>query len=156
MYYVAEQENRLVVGTTNRSEALTGFVAKWGDAAADIEPILPLYKTQVRQLAAYLGVPDEIIRKAPSPDVLPGIVDEAALGIDYETLDRILDGLEAGLDPAHVAVTRAATDAQVREVRELVRRSQHLRDLPPHPALDVLSPADGAAGPARRSDARSE
>lgn len=139
LYYVAEQENRLVVGTTNRSEAMTGFVAKWGDSAADIEPILPLYKTQVRQLAAYLGVPDEIIRKAPSPDVLPGIVDEAALGIDYETLDRILDGLERGLDAAHVAVTRAASDAQVRDVQELVRRSRHLRELPPYPDLGGLA-----------------
>ena len=135
LYYVAEQENRLVAGTTDRSEAMTGFVAKWGDTAADIEPILPLYKTQVRQLAAYLGVPDEIVRKAPSPDVLPGIVDEAALGIDYQTLDRILDGLERGLDAAHVAVTRAASDAQVRDVQELVWRSQHLRELPPWPDL---------------------
>ena len=136
LYYVAEQENRLVAGTTNRSEAMTGFVAKWGDSAADIEPILPLYKTQVRQLAEYLGVPDQIVRKAPSPDLLPGISDEDALGIDYETLDRILDGLERGLDPAHVAAARAASDAQVGAVREMVRRSQHLRELPPLPTLD--------------------
>ena len=136
LYYVAEQENRLVVGTTNRSEYMTGFFVKSGDGATDIEPILPLYKTQVRQLAAYLGVPDVIVCKAPSPDLLPGIVDEAALGIDYETLDRVLDGLERGLDAAHVAVTRAASDAQVRDVRELVRRSQHLRELAPWPALE--------------------
>jgi NAD+ synthase len=135
LYYVAEQEDRLVAGTTNRSEYMTGFFVKWGDGAADIEPVLPLYKTQVRQLAAYLGVPDEIVRKAPSPDLLPGIADEDALGIDYETLDRILDGLERGLDAAHVAATRAASDAQVRAVQELVRRSQHLRELVPRPQL---------------------
>jgi NAD+ synthase len=135
LYYVAEQENRLVAGTTNRSEYMTGFFVKWGDGAADVEPILPLYKTQVRQLAACLGVPDEIVRKAPSPDLLPGIVDEDALGIDYETLDRILEGLELGLDAAHVAVTRAASDAQVRAVLELVRRSRHLRELAPRPDL---------------------
>ncbi len=139
LYYVAEQENRLVVGTTNRSEYMTGFFVKSGDGATDIEPILPLYKTQVRQLAAYLGVPDVIVRKAPSPDLLPGIVDEAALGIDYETLDRVLDGLERGLDAAHVAVTRAASDAQVRDVQELVRRSQHLRELAPWPELGGAS-----------------
>ena len=135
LYYVAEQENRLVAGTTNRSEAMTGFVAKWGDSAADIEPILPLYKTQVRQLAAYLEVPDEIVRKAPSPDVLPGIVDEMALGIDYETLDRILEGLDRGWDAAQVAAQCAAPEAQVRDVEELVRRSRHLRELPPWPEL---------------------
>jgi NAD+ synthase len=133
LYYVAEQENRLVVGTTNRSEHMTGFFVKSGDGATDVEPILGLYKTQVRQMAAWLGVPDEIVRKAPSPDLLPGIVDEAALGIDYATLDRILDGLERGLDPAHVAVTRGVSDAQVGAVVELVRRSQHLRELAPHP-----------------------
>lgn len=135
LYYVAEQENRLVLGTTNHSEFMTGFFVKSGDGAADVEPILPLYKTQVRQLAAYLGVPGEILRKAPSPDVLPGITDEDALGIDYATLDRILDGLERGLDAAHVAVTRAASDAQVRAVMELVRRSQHLREAAPQPDL---------------------
>jgi len=80
-------------------------------------------------------VPDEIIRKAPSPDLLPGITDEAALGIDYETLTGSSTGLERGLDAAHVAVTRAASDAQVRDVQELVRRSQHLRELAPHPHL---------------------
>ena len=137
LYYAAEQENRLVVGTTNRSEYLTGFFVKSGDGAADVEPILGLYKTQVRQLAAYLGVPVEIIRKAPSPDLLPGIVDEAALGIDYATLDVILDGLERGLDPAHVAVTRGASDAQVAAVLELVRRSRHLRELAPVPDLGL-------------------
>jgi NAD+ synthase len=136
LYYVAEQENRLVVGTTNRSEYMTGFFVKSGDGATDIEPILGLYKTQVRQLAAHLGVPDEIVGKSPSPDLLPGITDEDALGIDYETLDRILDGLERGLDAAHVAATRAASDAQVHDVRELVRRSQHLRELAPQPELD--------------------
>jgi NAD+ synthase len=135
VYLAAEQENRLVLGTTNRSEVLTGFVAKWGDAAADVEPLLPLYKTQVRQLARYLGVPDEIVDKAPSPDVLPGLGDEDALGIGFATLDRVLDGLERGLDPAHVAATACATDAQVRAVREMVRRSQHLRELPPQPGL---------------------
>lgn len=135
LYYVAEQENRLVVGTTNRSEAMTGFVAKWGDAAADIEPILPLYKTQVRLLARHLGVPDEIVRKAPSPDLLPGISDEDALGIDFPTLDGILEGLARGMTAAEVTAVSGATEAQVRAVQEMVRRSRHLRELPPHPDL---------------------
>jgi NAD+ synthase len=152
LYYVAERENRLVAGTTNRSEYMTGFFVKWGDGASDIEPILPLYKTQVRQLAAYLGVPDAIIRKVPSPDVLPGIVDEDALGIDYATLDGILDGLERGLDAAHVAVTRAASDAEVRAVLTMVRRSQHLRELAPSPGL--CGPSPDLGGPWPRDYAR--
>jgi NAD+ synthase len=136
LYYLAEQENRLVVGTTNKSEAMTGFTVKWGDNVADVEPILPLYKTQVRRLAAYLGVTEDVIRKAPSPDLLPGILDEPALGMSYETLDRILEGLELGWDPDRIAAEAAAPADQIRQVEEMVRRSLHLRQLPAYPQLD--------------------
>jgi len=102
LYYVSDLENRLVLGTTNKSESMTGFVVKWGDNVADIEPIVPLYKTQVRQLAHYLNVPQIIIDKAPSPDLIPGVVDEFALGIDYATLDRILWSLEKGWKPDRI------------------------------------------------------
>lgn len=135
LYYFAELENRLVVGTTNRSEAMTGFVVKWGDNVADIEPILPLYKTQVRELARFLGVSEDIIRKPPSPDLLPGIVDELALGIDYETLDRILEGHDQGWDPDRIASTCTVTAEHVAHVLEMIRRSWHLRQMPPYPDL---------------------
>jgi NAD+ synthase len=141
LYYVADLENRLVVGTTNRSEAMTGFVVKWGDNVADIEPLVPLYKTQVRQLAAYLGVSDELIRKPPTPDLLPGIDDEDALGIDYETLDIILECLELGWDAARVVQECGVPASQVDHVAEMVRRSRHLRELPPHPDLETGRPA---------------
>ena len=150
LYYFAELENRLVAGTTNRSEAMTGFVVKWGDNVADIEPILPLYKTQVRQLAAYLGVPADIIHKAPTPDLLPGIDDEMALGVDYETLDRILEGLDGGGDAAQVASACAVPQAQVEDVQEMVRRSRHLRELPPYPDLGVAASGGGGRGSANR------
>ena len=150
LYYFAELENRLVAGTTNRSEAMTGFVVKWGDNVADIEPILPLYKTQVRRLAAFLDVPEAIIRKAPTPDLLPGIDDEMALGVDYETLDRILEGLDGGGDVAQVASACAAPEAQVRDVQEMVRRSRHLRELPPYPDLGVAASGGGGRGSANR------
>ena len=140
LYYVADLENRLVVGTTNRSEAMTGFVVKWGDNVADIEPILPLYKTQVRQLAAYLGVPGELIRKAPTPDLLPGIDDEDALGIDYDTLDVVLEHLDLGWDAARVVAECGVSAAQVGHVAEMVRRSHHLRRLPPSPDLGLGRP----------------
>lgn len=135
LYYYADLENRLVLGTTNKSESLTGFVVKWGDNVADIEPLLPLYKTQVRQLAAYLKIPQEIIDKAPSPDLIPGIVDETALGIDYATLDRILWGLEHGWDSPRIQAEYAVSASQVAHVSEMHRRSQHLRQLPPAPDL---------------------
>ena len=135
LYYLAEHENRLVVGTTNKTESMTGFLVKWGDSAADIDPILPLYKTQVRQMAAYLGVSEAIIHKAPSPDLLPGLVDEVALGISYETLDLILERLEQGRGPPKIAGETVATADQVRQIRGMVCRSLHTRQLPPHPEL---------------------
>ena len=127
--------NGLVMGTSNKTEMLLGYSTVYGDSAAALQPIGDLYKTQVRQLAAYVGVPSFIIDKAPSPDLLPGIVDEYSLGIDYPTLDRILMSLEEGLDlPAIMEAARATRD-QVDHVRELVRRSEHMRVLPLAPDL---------------------
>jgi NAD+ synthase len=137
LYYVAEQENRLVVGTTNKSEAMTGFVVKWGDNVADVEPIVGLYKTQVRQLATYLGVSQKVIDKAPTPDLIPGIVDELALGIDYATLDKVLWGLDQGWQHSDVGKYANATLEQVNHVIDMTRRSEHLRKLPSRPELFV-------------------
>ena len=136
LYYYADLENLLVLGTTNRSEAMSGFVVKWGDNVADVEPILPLYKHQVRQLARHLGVCQKIIDKAPSPDLLPGIVDTLALGMDYDTLDRILWGLDQGWGTEQIVETLGVAVDQVEHVQEMQRRSEHLRTLPPQPDLD--------------------
>lgn len=135
LYYYADLENRLVLGTTNKSEASVGFVVKWGDNVADVEPVLPLYKTQVRQLASYLGVSQRILDKAPSPDLIPGIVDGLALGMDYETLDRILWGLEEGWTEDRIEQVMGVSPAQIEHVREMGRRSEHLRQLPLGPSL---------------------
>jgi NAD+ synthase len=68
LYYFAEKMNYLVCGTTNKSELMQGFFVKYGDGGVDIEPIAHLFKTQVYQLAEWLGVIDEIIQRKPSPD----------------------------------------------------------------------------------------
>ncbi len=136
LYYYADLENLLVLGTTNKSEAMTGFVVKWGDNVADVEPILPLYKTEVRQLARYLGVTERILDKAPSPDLIPGIVDGLALGMDYETLDRILYGLDRAWAEEEIVDAMHVTAEQVEHVREMQHRSEHLRTLPLSPDLE--------------------
>jgi NAD+ synthase len=139
LYHRAEQENRLVLGTTNRAEALSGLVVKWGDNVADAEPLLPLFKTQVRQLARFLDVPRRIIEKAPTPDLMPGIDDETAFGVRYEVLDQVLHGLERG-DPLEAIAAHAGTDLQTaRTVAEMRRRSRHMRELPPVPALPGIA-----------------
>ena len=138
LYYYADLENLLMLGTTNRSEAMTGFVVNWGDNVADIEPIQPLYKTQVRQLSRYLGVTQRVLDKAPSPDLIPGIVDTVAMGIDYETLDLIHWGMDLGWDAERIATTVGASAEQIENVRGMRARSEHLRTLPPVPNLGPL------------------
>ena len=75
-YYWGEFGNQLVVGNNNLSETMVGFFVRYGDAGSDVDPIAGLYKTQVFQLARWIGVPDAIIDKPPSPDLLPGLTDE--------------------------------------------------------------------------------
>lgn len=80
----------LVVGTGNKTESLIGYTTLFGDSACAFNPIGDLYKSQVRQLAVAIGVPDVVIRKAPSADLWPGQTDETEGGFDYPTLDRLL------------------------------------------------------------------
>ncbi len=80
----------LVVGTGNKTESLIGYTTLFGDNACAFNPIGDLYKSQVRQLAAAIGVPDAIIRKAPSADLWPGQTDETEAGFSYPVLDRLL------------------------------------------------------------------
>lgn len=90
----------LVVGTGNKTESLLGYSTLHGDGAFDFNPLADLYKAQVRQLAAELGVPEAIIRKAPSADLWAGQTDEGELGYTYDEMDRLLYLLvEEGLSP---------------------------------------------------------
>ncbi|WP_152039858.1 NAD+ synthase [Salinigranum salinum] len=135
-YFVANHENRIVLGTGNRSEALTGYFTKYGDQAVDCNPIGGLYKQQVRQLAAALGLPRDLVMKTPSAEMWLGQTDEEEMGLDYDTLDAVLalhvDGplskaatvRELGVEPAHVD-----------RVVDLYERSAHKRRMPPAPEL---------------------
>ena len=129
-YSYAERENLLVVGTANKTELLIGFFVKYGDSAADIMPLLPLYKTQVRQLARFLRIPERILNKAPSPDLIPGITDEFAIGIPYEKLDLILSGLDTDMAMKDIAAETGVKQKTIEYVKELVRRSEHMRISP--------------------------
>lgn len=126
-YAEAELRNLAVLGTTNRSEYLTGFFTKYGDGAVDLEVILPLYKTRVFELASRLGVPESVVKKTPSADIVPGIVDEDILGISYAQLDRILLRLERGLGAEEVASAAGADLNAVRRVSGLIESSRFTR-----------------------------
>jgi len=103
LYAHAQQTGRLVLGTGNKSELLTGYFTKWGDGAADLYPVGDLYKTEVWALARDLALPVEIVEKPPSAGLFAGQTDEAELGIRYQDLDKLLAELEAGHDAATAA-----------------------------------------------------
>ena len=90
LYYFANLRNYLVCGTTDGSEYFLGYYTKYGDGAADFEPLIKLTKTEVRSMAKELGVPGNIIGKKSSPELMTGIDAEGELGISYELLDTLL------------------------------------------------------------------
>jgi NAD+ synthase len=121
----------LVVGTGNKTESLIGYTTLFGDSACAFNPIGDLYKSQVRQLAAAMGVPETIIRKAPSADLWPGQTDEDEAGFSYPVLDRIL----------YWRIDRRRTDAEmaalgfdpelVRRIDRMIATSEFKRQVPP-------------------------
>ena len=138
-YYVANTENRIVLGTGNRSEAMTGYFTKYGDQAVDCNPIGDLYKQQVRQLAAHVGVPHELVMQTPTAEMWEGQTDEQEMGLNYDHLDAVLalhvDGPLS--KAATVRYVDGVTADHVERVVELVEGSAHKRSMPPAPGLSV-------------------
>lgn len=92
LYAIAASENRLVVGTGNRSEAYVGYFTKWGDGSYDFNPISDLTVTEIYEFLSYLGAPSCVINKAPSAGLFDGQSDEREMGITYAELDAYLMG----------------------------------------------------------------
>lgn len=90
LYDLAKKYNALVLGTENRTEHLLGYFTRFGDEASDIEPIRHLYKTQVKQLAQSIGVPQKIINKPPTAGMWQGQTDEGEFGFSYDEADKVL------------------------------------------------------------------
>jgi len=137
LYDLARRENRLVIGTGNKSEALTGYMTKLGDGGVDFQPIGDLYKTQVREMARFLGMPPRIIEKVPTAGLWAGQTDEDELGLRYDLLDRILLGLELRLSPDDIAERAETTRAMVDHVERLHRATTHKRKPPLIPKVGI-------------------
>ena len=130
LYFQAEKNNLLVLGTTNKTEWMTGLFVRYGDGAADVMPLLSLYKTQVYYLGEYLNLPRSILTKEPSPDLVPGIFDEDLLGLPYEDLDMVLYHLEIGMSSEDIAPHLGLKEEEVEMVLQLVRDSEYMRRMP--------------------------
>jgi NAD+ synthase len=127
LYYHANRDNRIVCGTSNRSEYMLGYCTKYGDNAADIQPILHLYKTEVYVVAKELGIPEPIMTKAPSAGLWEGQSDEREIGLTYAEIDTSLRALEE-----HAWKADTVTEEKV---LTLVKKSLHKRV----PAPNLLS-----------------
>ncbi len=121
----------LVAGTGNKTEILVGYTTLYGDSACAFAPIGDLYKTQVRQLARAMSVPEAIIAKRPSADLWPGQTDEDELGLSYAQLDRLLYWMiDRQRDPDELTAMGFAL-AEVERVQGMVAASEFKRQMPP-------------------------
>ena len=130
IYYYANRLNSLVCGSSDKSEVMMGYFTKWGDIAADISPIMDLFKTQVRKLARHIGLPREIATKPASPMLWPGQLAEEELGIKYETLDLILYGLEHFMEPEEIAKQLGLKRELVDKIKRRWLYLEHKRGMP--------------------------
>jgi len=137
-YYHADRLNYAVTGTPNRQEYDQGFFVKLGDGAADIKPIAHLYKTQVYQMAEFLGVPKEICNRPPTTDTysMPQTQEEFFFSVPYGKMDLCLYGKNNGLSPGEVSVAAAMTAEQVDRVyRDIDAKRNATRYLHTPPVL---------------------
>ncbi len=131
LYALARETQRLVVGAGNKSELLLGYFSKYGDGGVDLLPIGDLYKTDVRALAAELGVPAPILDRPSTAGLWPGQTDEGELGASYDAIDRVLRGIEELRREEEIAEQTGLPPGTVRSIFARVQANRHKRRLPP-------------------------
>jgi NAD+ synthase len=136
LYYYANKLNKIVCGSSDKSETMMGYFTKWGDVAADISPLMDLYKTQVRKLAEHMGIPPELATKPSTPALWPNQLAETELGIKYETLDLILYGLERFMTTEEIAQQLSIRKTIIEKVKSRWLAVEHKRRLPLTPKLE--------------------
>ncbi len=140
LYDISARDGRLVVGTSNKTELLLGYGTMFGDMASAVNPIGDLYKTQIRGLARYLGIPSPLIDKAPSADLWEGQSDEEDLGFSYEEADALLYMmLEKRMDKEAI-LREGMTEAFYDRVRRMVVRNQYKRMMPVIAKISARTP----------------
>lgn len=136
LYYFANINNGLVVGTGNRSEMLVGYFTKYGDGACDIEPIGHIYKSQLQQLAKNWSIPNSIVNKPPRAGLWEGQSDEKDLGISYEVLDQLLYMIvDKKYDNKDILknIDISIEVEEINRIRKIITKNQHKIEIPPTP-----------------------
>ena len=154
LYDKSVEFDALVIGSSNKTEALLGYGTQYGDMAAALMPIGDLYKTQLRALAEHLGVPAKIIAKAPSADLWPGQTDEEELGRTYDELDRTLFALVDRRWTVDRCVAAGLDRELVEWVAARVARMEFKRQVPPVAKISLRTPGIDHLYPRRRPGSR--
>ena len=131
LYYYANLKNLLVLGTSDKSEYLIGYFTKFGDGSADMLPIVSLYKTQLREFAKTIGVPNNIIAKKSSPNLWKGHNAEEEIGVSYEEIDSILYYLiDKKLSVDETIQKTEIARKSVEKIYQMYQNTEHKRILP--------------------------
>ncbi len=130
LYYFANTQSRLVVGTGDRSEILLGYYTKFGDGGVDMLPLGGIYKTELRVLGRHLGIPSSILGKLSSPRLWEGQTAEGELGLSYEVADKILVALTEEKLTAPQVKERLGLGNEVDAVVRRMATSSHKREMP--------------------------
>ena len=149
LYDYSERKKALILGTSNKTELLLGYGTIHGDMACAINPLGDLYKTQLRQLAVHLGVPDNILKKVPTAGLWTGQTDEKELGLTYDEIDKILFLMVDKRKTPEKVIQSGFAEEKVRKIIKLIKESEFKRKLPPIPKIsertvghDFLFPYD--------------
>ncbi|MEA3312968.1 MAG: NAD(+) synthase [Caldisericota bacterium] len=129
LYVYANLENKIVIDTSNKTELSIGHCIRYGEVG-DIMPLGDLYKTEVIELAKYMGVPEQILNKPPSPDIIPGITDELAIGLPYKKVDQILLCLENKLHEKEIAKELKIDEREIQYIKKLCESAKFYADIP--------------------------
>jgi NAD+ synthase len=124
LYYYASILDVLVLGTGNKSEMSLGYFTKYGDGAVDLLPIADVYKTEVRSLARYLSIPQEIVDKKSSARLWKGHTAESEIGVSYEDIDKILENCST------ISGCSNLDSHKTQLVKKLMTKNEHKHEMP--------------------------
>ncbi len=139
LYYHAELHNYAVIGTANKNEHDQGFFVKYGDGGVDVRPVIHLFKTQIYQLAEYLGIPEEIRMRPPTTDTYsaPSTQQEFFFRLPFETMDVLWYAQEHEIPMAEVASAMGLSEIQVQRAYNDFTRKARTTDYLRIPPLDI-------------------
>lgn len=134
-YALARRVNGLVIGTENLSEYYLGYFTLYGDQACDISAISALWKTQVRELATYLGVPEKLVQKTPTAGLWEGQTDESEFGFTYQDADQIMQSAIIEGKSKEEIIKEGFDEKLIDKVLERVKITEYKRQSAPKPEL---------------------